>query len=88
MIMYGAVPEQLEQLGNTLKAQIDAIDAVLSTVSGTLVNTTWTGPARDRFQADWEGSFRGALNQLNAAFEAAGSDCVVRAGNLRALMGT
>lgn len=87
MTMYGANPEQLEQLGHTLKAQIQAIDAVIGTVAATLTNTTWTGPARDRFQSDWDGSFRSALTQLNAAFEAAGVDCVTRAGNLRSVMG-
>jgi hypothetical protein len=86
-LMYGANPEQLESLGNTLKSQIEAINAVVSTVTGALTNTTWTGPARDRFQSDWDGSFRGALNQLNAAFDAAGTDCVTRAGNLRTVMG-
>ena len=88
MTMYGANHEQLEALGNTLKAQIESINAVVSTVTSTLGNTTWTGPARDRFQSDWDGSFRGALTQLNAAFEAAGTDCVTRAGNLRSVMGT
>ena len=87
MTLYGANPEQLEQLGTTLKAQIQAIDAVISTVTSTLTNTTWTGPARDRFQSDWDGSFRSALTQLNAAFDAAGGDCVMRAGNLRSVMG-
>ncbi len=87
MTLYGANPEQLEQLGATLKAQIQAIDAVISTVTSTLTNTTWTGPARDRFQSDWDGSFRSALTQLNAAFDAAGGDCVTRASNLRAVMG-
>jgi uncharacterized protein YukE len=87
MTLYGANPEQLEQLGSTLKAQIQAIDAVVSSVTSTLANTTWTGPARDRFQSDWDGSFRSALAQLNSAFEAAGGDCVVRAGNVRAALG-
>ena len=86
-IMYGANPEQLEALGTTLRSQIEAINAVVSTVTSSLGNTTWSGPARDRFQSDWDGSFRSALTQLNAAFEAAGSDCVARAGNLRAVMG-
>jgi uncharacterized protein YukE len=87
MSMYGANPEQLESLGHTLKSQIEAINAVVSTVTSTLGNTTWTGPARDRFQSDWDGSFRGALNQLNSAFDAAGTDCVTRAAILRAVMG-
>jgi uncharacterized protein YukE len=85
--IYGANPEQLEQLGNTLKRQIDSINSVMSTVSSTLGGTTWTGPARDRFESDWNGSFRSALTRLNEAFEAAGQDCVLRTQELRRVMG-
>lgn len=87
MPMHAAIPEQLEALGQTLRAQIDAINGVVSTVTNALANTVWEGPARDQFQADWDGSFRTALNQLNAAFEAAGNGCVTRAANTRAVLG-
>jgi uncharacterized protein YukE len=85
--MYGANPDELEQLGATLRRQIDAIQGVVSTVAGALGSTTWVGPARDRFQADWEGGFTGALHRLNDAFGAAGQDCSQRAGELRRVMG-
>lgn len=87
MTMYGANPEQLESLGTTLKAQQEAINSVLTTVSNSLGNTAWTGPARIRFEGDWNQTFRNALTQLNAAFDAAGNDCVTRANNLRSVMG-
>jgi uncharacterized protein YukE len=85
--IYGANPEQLEQLGNTLKRQIESINSVISTVSSALGGTTWTGPARERFESDWNGSFRTALTRLNEAFEAAGQDCVLRTQELRRVMG-
>ena len=72
--MYGANPEQLAALGRTLTNQIDAINQLMSTVDGVLNGTTWTGPARDRFGEDWNGSFKQALNRLNEAFDAAGRD--------------
>lgn len=87
MTMYGANPEQLGQLGNTLKAQMGAIDNLMSTVSGALAGTTWQGPARDQFEGDWTNTFRGALNNLKSAFEAAGSDCSRRATDLAMVMG-
>ena len=87
MTMYGANPEQLATLGRTLSRQIDAIAQVTSTVDGVLNGTTWQGPARDRFQQEWNGAFKQALGRLNEAFGAAGQDCVVRAQELQRVMG-
>jgi uncharacterized protein YukE len=87
MTMYGANPEQLANLGTTLQRQIDTIAQLMSTVDGVLNGTTWTGPARDRFVEDWNGSFKQALNRLNDAFGLAGRDCVARSDELRRIMG-
>ena len=87
MTMYGANPEELANLGNTLTRQIDTIEQVVSTVDGVLAATTWQGPARERFVEDWNGSFKQALARLNEAFGAAGRDCVARSEELRRVMG-
>jgi uncharacterized protein YukE len=87
MSMYGANPEQLAHLGRTLTRQIDAIHQVMSSVDGVLGGTTWQGPARDRFQQEWQGSFKQALGRLNDAFGAAGRDCVARSDELQRVMG-
>lgn len=87
MSLYGANPEQLESLGATLSRQVAAIEEVSATVTSSLNGTTWTGPARDRFEEEWRSSFRGALDRLNQAFEAAGQDCRLRAQELRRVMG-
>lgn len=87
MSMYGANPEQLASLGRSLKQQITSIESVMSTVSSALSGTTWVGPARDQFESDWNTSFRTALNKLNQAFDAAGSDCVARSTDLQRVMG-
>jgi uncharacterized protein YukE len=87
MSMYGANPEQLAHLGRTLTRQIDAIQQLMSTVDGVLGGTTWQGPARDRFQQEWHGSFKQALGRLNDAFGAAGRDCVARSEELQRVMG-
>lgn len=88
MTMYGANPDELERLGTMLQQQIAAIDAVMAAVTQTLAGTTWMGPARQRFEQDWQGSFRSVLTRLNDAFAAAGSDCTARARDLRRVMGT
>jgi hypothetical protein len=85
--MYGADPDQLQTLGATLKRQMEAVNGVMSSVSSVLGNTTWQGPAHDRFAGEWQGAFKDALNRLIQAFEAAGQDCVTRAEQLRQVMG-
>ncbi len=87
MSMYGANPEQLAALGRSLKQQITSIEQVMSTVSSSLAGTTWTGPARDQFENDWNTTFRTALGKLNQAFDAAGNDCISRSTDLQRVMG-
>jgi len=87
MTMYGANPEQLDALGRSLRNQIDAIEGVISVVTSALGGTTWVGPARDQFEADWNTTFRGALNRLTQAFEGSGQDCIQRSAELRRVMG-
>ena len=88
MTLYGANPDELERLGTTLNQQIAAIEAVVTAVTQTSAGTTWMGPSRDRFEHDWQASFRSVLTRLNEAFAAAGADCTARAHDLRRVMGT
>lgn len=87
MTVYGANPQQLNALGTTLTRQVSAIESVSATVTSALSGTTWTGPARDRFEEEWRSTFRGALERLNQAFEAAGRECRSRAEELDRIMG-
>ncbi len=88
MTMYGANPEQLAELGNTLKRQMAPIDTLMATVNGALAATTWQGPAKERFHDDWNGTFRKALDGMKTALDAAGSDCIRRSQDLAMVMGT
>ncbi len=87
MAIYGADPEQLAQLGRTLTQQIDVITQTMSTVDSTLAATVWHGPARQRFEQEWNQSFRQALARLNEAFGAADQDCLARSGELQRIIG-
>ena len=87
MSMIGADVEQLSGLGRTLSNQVNTINQVMSTVGSALGNTTWRGPARDRFENDWHSVFVKALNSLNDAFGRAGQDCATRASELARVMG-
>jgi uncharacterized protein YukE len=85
--IYGANPEQLTALGRNLQRQIETIDSITSTVTAALGGTTWTGPARDRFEQEWNTTFRSALTRMNQAFDAAGQDCIARSTELQRVMG-
>jgi hypothetical protein len=87
MSMYGAIPEQLSGLGRSMKQQRTMIDGVISTVSGALAGTAWEGPARQRFEGEWNTTFKTALHRLNEAFEVAGTDCINRSAELQRVMG-
>ena len=60
---------------------------MINTVNATLGGTVWEGPARQQFENDWNTTFRNALNRLNEAFDAAGTDCVNRSNALQQVMG-
>lgn len=85
--MYGADPEQLSGLGKQLQAQPEAIQGIRGVVLAALANTTWQGPARDKFGAEWDGQFNPALTKLEEAFTAIGTECCVRALSLAQVMG-
>ena len=67
MALYGGNLEQLDHLTATFQRQADAVDALRGTISTVLANTTWTGPAADRFRSDWAGTYVPALNSLTTA---------------------
>jgi uncharacterized protein YukE len=85
--LYGANPEQLASLGQSMKSQIASINTIISTVNSALGGTVWEGPAKQQFQSDWDTTFRTALNKLNEAFDAAGTDCINRSNALLQVMG-
>lgn len=87
MTLYGADPEQLAALGRTMRQQMTAIDGLMGSVNSVLAGTTWTGPARDRFEHEWHQTFRTALVRLGQAFDAAGADCIARSAELQRVMG-
>lgn len=87
MTVYGADPEQLASLGRLMRQQMGAIDGLTGSVGAMLAGTTWTGPARERFEHEWHQSFRTALIRLGQAFDAAGADCIARSSELRRVMG-
>jgi len=87
-MMYGANPEQLSQLGRTLHDQMSMINQLIATVDKAIGSTMWHGPARQRFEQDWNTSFKHALHRLDEAFGSAGRDCMLRSEELLRIMGS
>ena len=84
---HSADPDALEGLGKTLKDQIDKVEQMIKDVDSPLNSIVWTGPAKDHFKTEWDGTFKTALTKLNTAFENAGTDCQNRAQGVREVLG-
>ena len=86
-VTHAADPEALEGFGRTMKGQVAKIEQLVREVESPLNSIVWTGPAKDRFEDEWNNSFKPALVKLNAALEGAGTDCENRAQGVRAVLG-
>jgi len=87
MTTVSADIEELERFGKTMKDQIDKVEQLTKEVDGSLGSLVWTGPARDRFQGEWDTNFKSALGKLSSALAEAGADCQARAQGTRQVLG-
>ena len=83
---HSANPDELAGLGVTLENQITVVSEMIKNVDSPLNSIVWTGPAKDAFKTEWDTNFKGALDKLNTAFEAAGKDCKDRAEAVRQVL--
>ncbi len=84
---HAVTPDELTSLGTTLKAQIEAVNTIITSVDNPLGSIAWTGPAKEKFMQEWTGNFKNALTKLNEAFDVAGTDCERRAEGARISLG-
>lgn len=59
--------DQLSGLERTFTQESEAVQNLRNTISSTLGNTSWRGPAAERFRAEWNGEFSNSLNRLAEA---------------------
>lgn len=85
--MYGAVPEQLRELGTRLAQQIEAIQSIRAAVFTAMGTTTWEGPAREQFFQNWDSSWNPALTNMEQAFGLGALEITNKANNLELVMG-
>ena len=74
MSQLGADLEQLAALRGTLLQQSQAIESLAASVRNQLSNTTWHGPAADRFRGAWSSEYEPSLRRLQAALQEAGAE--------------
>jgi uncharacterized protein YukE len=67
MTMVGGNLEQLRMLEQQFTADAQGVGDLQRRITASLNNTTWTGPAADRFRQEWNASFVGALTRLQEA---------------------
>jgi hypothetical protein len=51
----GQIPEEVDALAADFEARAVDLESLQTAITNKLAATQWTGPDRDRFQADWEG---------------------------------
>ncbi len=60
----GQIPEEVDALAGEFEAKAAELEDLKSSISAKLAGTTWTGPDRDRFEADWEGALSATVTQM------------------------
>ena len=69
MAQIGASIEEMHELQAALSREAHTVAQLASAVSNQVTSTSWSGPAADRFRAQWDGEFRPVLTQLQQALD-------------------
>jgi WXG100 family type VII secretion target len=70
----GGDVEQLARLRGTLLQQSQVIEGLSVGIRQQLGETTWHGPAAERFRGAWANEFEPSLRRLQAALQEAGQE--------------
>jgi uncharacterized protein YukE len=74
----GQIPEEVDALAGEFEAKAGELEDLKTAISAKIAGTTWSGPDRDRFEADWEGALSQTVTQmvqqLRAASQAASAN--------------
>jgi uncharacterized protein YukE len=63
-MMLGGDPSSMRLLAARFRHEANEVQNLTARVGAALADTTWTGPAADRFRSEWEGTYRGVLARL------------------------
>lgn len=79
----GQIPEEVDRLADEFEVKAGELEDLKTAITAKLGGTTWTGPDRDRFQADWEGSLSQNVTQLVQQLRGAGQHAAANAQEQR-----
>ena len=74
MAQLGGDVEQLARLRSTLLQQSQVIESLAAGIRQQLGDTSWHGPAADRFRGAWSSDFEPSLRRLQSALQEAGQE--------------
>jgi len=72
MSQMGADLEQLAALRGAFVQQSEVIERLAGTIRNQLGDTTWHGPAAERFRGAWTSDYEPSLRRLQSALHEAG----------------
>lgn len=78
MSQIGGELNQLRQLKSTFERQATSIQELMSNIRNQLNNTSWQGPAADRFRSAWQGEYEPSLRKLEESLREAGGEVARR----------
>ena len=84
----GQVPEEVDALAADFETKAGDLEALKSAISAKLDGTVWTGQDRDRFQADWEGTFSQNITTVVQQLRQAGQQAADNAQQQRDASGS
>ena len=69
MARIGGELEQLVTLRGVFDRESGSVEELTRTIRGQLANTSWEGPAADRFRQMWDAEFEPNLSKLRTALQ-------------------
>ena len=71
MDMVGANLDQMDQMGQRFGYEAEQVEALIQRLSAVVEQTRWEGKYARDFEGQWNGEFKGALNNLVVALREA-----------------
>lgn len=85
--MVGANLEQMDEMGRKFGFEAEQVESLIQRLSTVVETTRWEGKYARDFEGQWNGEFKGALNNLVAALREAKAVVETNRSNIAAATG-
>lgn len=86
-ITHGMNPEEVENLGRTLKSRAAELNQLVSQLNGLVHNTSWVGPDANNFKGPWWDGHRAHLSKIAQDLDGFGQSALNNASAQRSTSG-